>query len=89
MTNLPHQRFESPRDAPAGPFDELPEVAEFREEAGHASYHHADDSGGEWSLAKPHERRCQAIYDAAAPGLKDYLASIKGEYFIRIRTGGQ
>jgi hypothetical protein len=105
MTNLPHQRDDSPRDPvrdegdalidsveadmqrALSPFEELPEVVEFREHAGHASYHHADNSGGEWGLAKPHQQRCQEIYDAAAPVLQAYLAGIKGEYLIRIRTG--
>ena len=62
-------------------------IEEFRDAAGHASFHHADDSGKEWGLAKPYEQRCQEIYDAADEALKSRLMAIKGNYLISIRTG--
>lgn len=62
-------------------------IQEFKDAAVHASFHHADDSGKEWGLAKPYEQRCQEIYDAADNALKDRLMAIKGNYLISIRTG--
>lgn len=61
-------------------------IAEFRENASRASYHHADDSGKEWGLAKPYESRCQEIYDAAGDDLKAELKVIKGKYLISLKT---
>lgn len=62
-------------------------IEEFKDAAGHASFHHADDSGKEWDLAKTYEQRCQEIYDAADDDLKARLMAIKGNYLIYIRTG--
>jgi len=61
-------------------------IAEFRDNASKASYHHADDSGREWPQAKPYERRCQEIYDAADAETKAALAQIAKGYLIRLRT---
>ena len=62
-------------------------IQEFKDAASRASFHHADDSGKEWGLAKPYEQRCQEIYDAADEALKARLMAIKGKYLISIRRG--
>jgi hypothetical protein len=61
-------------------------IAEFEMNAEHASFHHADDSGKEWGLAKPYECRCQEIYDAGDEELRAAIRKIKGRFLISIRT---
>lgn len=73
------------RDSGIGAFEDEAEVIEFREQASRASYHHADDSGREWSMAKPYQRRCQEIYDAASDDLKEHLEHVTGDYLISIK----
>lgn len=63
----------------------LDAIAPFMVAAEKASYHHADDSGREWFMAKPYQAECQRIFDEASTELRDALRSIKGEYLISIR----
>lgn len=62
------------------------DVRAFCKAAGSASYHHADDSGREWHLAKPHQAECQRIYDEGSDKLKARLRQIKGNYLITLKT---
>ncbi len=57
-------------------------LVEFRERAASASYHHADDSCREWHLAKPHQARCNEIFEQGDDELKAEIRKIAGEYLI-------
>jgi hypothetical protein len=75
------------RLAGAGLLERNATVIAFRKAAGFASYHHADDSGKEWHLAKPHVAECQRLFDASEGSVMAYLLRIKGEYMISLKTG--
>lgn len=62
--------------------DEL--IAEFKENASRASYHHADDSAAEWHLAIPYQNRCREIFAEADDAFKAELREIAGGYLISL-----
>lgn len=64
-------------------------LAEFKENASNASYHHADDTGREWGEARAYEDRCKEIWNAADDGLKAEIRAIAGSYLISFWQWGK
>ncbi len=66
--------------------EQHPTIIAFRKEAGHASYHFADDSAREWGEAYAHQHECQRLYDEADETLREHMRAIRGSFLISLKT---
>ena len=64
-----------------------PNVEQFQKEASQASYHFANDSGKEWGFGYEHQRKAQAIYDAATEEERAAMRPLAGLCRIEKREG--
>jgi hypothetical protein len=57
-------------------------LEEFKQAAGNASYHYADDTCREWDLAEKYEHQCRRIFEEADEALKAEIRKVAGSYLI-------